>query len=197
MVIAACIQICCRRVSDKRNTEAAEMAVMPDDAALQREATRLGELLLTRRWTVTTAESCIGLGLMVKVLTDVAGSSQWFARGYVTYSNEAKFEMLGVPAADLETHGAVSERVVASMVAGASLGANSDCAVAVSGVAGPGGGTPDKPVGTVWFAWLAGDRVVTRVAHFDGDREAVRRQSVAVALEGLIGVISNVLAEPP
>lgn len=196
MVIAGCIQICCRRVSDKRNTEAAKMAVMADDVALQREATRLGELLLERGWTVTTAESCTG-GWIAKVLTDVAGSSQWFARGYVTYSNEAKFEMLGVPAADLETQGAVSERVVASMVAGASLGANSDCAVAVSGVAGPGGGTPDKPVGTVWFAWLAGDRVVTRVANFDGDREAVRRQSVAVALEGLIGVISNVLAEPP
>lgn len=170
--------------------------MIASDAALQREAARLGELLRARRWTVTTAESCTG-GWIAKVLTDVAGSSQWFARGFVTYSNQAKFEMLGVPAADLETHGAVSERVVASMVAGASLGANSDCAVAVSGIAGPNGGTPDKPVGTVWFAWLAGDRVVTRVAQFDGDREAVRRQSVAVALEGLIGVISNVLAEPP
>lgn len=155
------------------------------DAELTNEAAKLGAQLLTRGWTVTTAESCTG-GWIAKVITDVAGSSQWFARGFVTYSNGAKFETLGVPAADLETHGAVSEPVVAAMVTGALIAADADCAVAVSGIAGPDGGTPEKPVGTVWFAWASGGQVTTRMHQFDGDREAVRRQSVAAALAGLI-----------
>lgn len=156
-----------------------------NDAELTERAKQLGELLRERGWAVTTAESCTG-GWVAKVLTDVAGSSQWFARGYVTYSNEAKFEMLGVPAADLETHGAVSEEVVAAMVTGASLAANCECAVAISGIAGPGGALPGKPVGTVWFAWLSAGRIQTQTDCFAGDREAVRRRSVAVALDGLI-----------
>jgi nicotinamide-nucleotide amidase len=162
---------------------------MPDDKTLRDLAAQLGELLLARGWSVTTAESCTG-GWIAKVLTDIAGSSQWFARGFVTYSNAAKFEMLGVPAADLENHGAVSEPVVAAMAAGASLAANSQCAVAVSGIAGPDGGLPGKPVGTVWFAWRSGDAITTRMERFDGDREAVRRHSVAVALEGLIEAVA-------
>jgi nicotinamide-nucleotide amidase len=162
---------------------------MPADKQLQARAARLGDLLLERAWTVTTAESCTG-GWIAKVLTDVAGSSQWFSRGFVTYSNEAKAEMLGVPPADLEVHGAVSEQVVAAMVAGAARAARSECAVAVSGIAGPGGDVPGKPVGTVWFAWLAPGVLETRMQCFDGDREAVRRQSVARALEGLTAAVT-------
>ena len=159
----------------------------PSDAALQQLATQLGGLLLARGWSVTTAESCTG-GWISKVLTDVAGSSQWFARGFVTYSNEAKTEMLGVPAADLEVHGAVSEPVVEAMVRGAAETAVSELAVAVSGIAGPDGGMPGKPVGTVWFAWQAPGLIRSRLEHFEGDREAVRRQSVALALDGLIAI---------
>jgi len=161
---------------------------MNGDRDLQELAAQLGELLIGRGWTMTTAESCTG-GWIAKVLTDVAGSSRWFGRGFVTYSNEAKFEMLGVPAADLQTHGAVSEQVVAAMVAGASLAATSECAVAVSGIAGPGGAVAGKPVGTVCFAWLCAGSIETQTKRFDGDREAVRRQSVARALAGLIEIL--------
>lgn len=160
---------------------------MKDDSELQDLAAQLGELLLERAWTVTTAESCTG-GWVAKVLTDVAGSSQWFTRGFVSYSNEAKTEMLGVRPGELAAHGAVSEHVVEAMVTGAALAAASELAVAVSGIAGPGGAAPGKPVGTVWFAWRAPDLMRTRLERFDGDREAVRRQSVAVALDGLIAV---------
>ncbi len=158
---------------------------MPEDRALRATAERLGTLLLARGWTVTTAESCTG-GWIAKVLTDVAGSSQWFTRGFVTYSNEAKADLLGVPVADLDAHGAVSEPVVAAMARGAARLSGSELAVAVSGIAGPGGAVPGKPVGTVWFAWRSPGRLDTRLERFDGDREAVRRQSVAVALEGLL-----------
>jgi len=159
--------------------------VTANDGDLQARAAQLGALLLERGWSVTTAESCTG-GWIAKVLTDVAGSSQWFDRGFVTYSNEAKSEMLGVPAAELAVHGAVSEAVVAAMAAGAAQRAGSQCAVAVSGIAGPGGAAPDKPVGTVWLCWQVSGRIQTRVQRFDGDRDAVRRQSVAAALEGLL-----------
>jgi nicotinamide-nucleotide amidase len=154
------------------------------DAALTAQAHRLGRLLLATGYRVTAAESCTG-GWIAKALTDVAGSSAWFERGYVTYSNDAKREMLAVPAATLAVHGAVSDAVVRAMAAGARAAAQADCAIAVSGVAGPGGGTPTKPVGTVWFAWETPAGVWTRHAVFDGDRENVRRQAVAMALDGL------------
>ncbi|MGD2166627.1 MAG: nicotinamide-nucleotide amidohydrolase family protein [Gammaproteobacteria bacterium] len=159
----------------------------PQDQELENLAAQLGELLLERRWTVTTAESCTG-GWIAKVLTDVPGSSQWFTRGYVTYSDAAKSEMLGVPPAEIATHGAVSEAVVEAMAVAAAQGATSDLAVAVSGIAGPGGAVLKKPIGTVWFAWCAPGLLRARMQHFEGDREAVRRQSVAVALDGLIAV---------
>ena len=162
----------------------------PSDAMLQQLATRLGGLLIERGWSVTTAESCTG-GWIAKVLTDVAGSSQWFARGFVTYSNEAKAEMLGVPSDVLETHGAVSEPVVVAMARGGAQAAHSELAVSVSGIAGPDGGTPDKPVGTVWFAWYSPTGIETDVHRFAGGREDVRRQSVAAALEGLIAAAGN------
>ena len=115
-------------------------------------ATQVGRALLRRQWTLTTAESCTG-GWIAKVLTDVPGSSEWFERGVVTYSNQAKMDMLEVKEATLAAHGAVSAETVAEMARGGLARSQAQVAVAVSGVAGPDGGTPDKPVGTVWMAW--------------------------------------------
>ena len=152
-------------------------------------ARRVGERLHAARETLATAESCTG-GWIAKALTDVSGSSAWFGWGVVTYSNEAKQSLLGVPADLLETHGAVSEPVVRAMAEGALHRSGAGHAVAVSGVAGPDGGTPDKPVGTVWFAWASrgsrGPRVRTAVHRFHGDRAAIRHQSVRAALEGVL-----------
>jgi len=156
---------------------------------LEELAGRVGNLLLEQSRMLVTAESCTG-GWVAKCITDIAGSSAWFDRGFVTYSNRAKQDMLDVAAATLEVHGAVSEATVSEMVRGALMHSAADIAVAVSGIAGPGGGVPDKPVGTVWFAWLVpggAPRVDRR--QFDGDREAVRRQAVARALEGLVDVL--------
>jgi nicotinamide-nucleotide amidase len=159
--------------------------------ALETLAGRVGSLLLQQQRMLATAESCTG-GWVAKCLTDIAGSSAWFERGFVTYSNRAKQEMLRVAAATLDTYGAVSEATVREMVYGALAHSAADVAVAVSGIAGPSGGSPEKPVGTVCFAWLVADReprVETR--HFHGDREAVRRQSVVRALEGLNDVLGD------
>ena len=149
-------------------------------------ATRLGQLLLDRRWIVSTAESCTG-GLIAGAITDVAGSSGWFDRGFVTYSNEAKIEMLGVSANTLDTHGAVSEATAREMVAGALRNSGATLVVAVTGIAGPAGGTPGKPVGLVWLAWGGRDGLVeARAKRFPGDRAAIRAATVERALEGLI-----------
>jgi nicotinamide-nucleotide amidase len=148
---------------------------------------RLGRALTARQWTVATAESCTG-GLIAAAITGVAGSSAWFDRGFVTYSNEAKVQMLGVRAETLARHGAVSEATAREMAAGALAGSRADLAVAVTGVAGPAGGTPEKPVGMVCFAWARRDGPIeARTAHFAGDRAAVRAAAVAAALEGLAG----------
>jgi len=152
-------------------------------------AGRVGGLLRERNRLLATAESCTG-GWVAKCITDIAGSSAWFDRGFVTYSNHAKQDMLDVAATTLEVHGAVSEATVSEMARGALAHSVASIAVAVSGIAGPGGGAPGKPVGTVCFAWVVSDgapRVETR--QFDGDREAVRRQSVVHALEGLVDVL--------
>jgi nicotinamide-nucleotide amidase len=152
---------------------------------------QLAAILLRRQATLAVAESCTG-GWVAKCLTDLAGSSQWFERGFVTYSNRSKQEMLGVSADTLDSHGAVSEATVREMAAGVLRHSPADLALAISGIAGPGGETPGKPVGTVCFAWVVragGRRVETR--HFDGDREAVRRQSVAHALAGLLDVLEQ------
>lgn len=159
--------------------------MIPDDETLQAAASRLADALSDAGLMVVTAESCTG-GWVAKVLTDRAGSSEYMAGGLVTYSNGLKQRLLGVPGEDLERHGAVSKPVVEQMVQGALTCTGAGVAMSVSGVAGPGGGSADKPVGTVWFAWgAAGESVETRLCRFDGDREAVRRQSVLVALEGL------------
>ena len=156
-----------------------------DDAALDALAGRLGEHLLAKGWMAATAESCTG-GWIAKTLTDIAGSSAWFDRGFVTYTNEAKQDLLGVDAGTLAAHGAVSEAAVRQMVAGALAGSRAAVVVAVSGIAGPTGGTAEKPVGTVWLAWGGRDGVLrTERCRFNGDRETVRRQAVARAIQGL------------
>ncbi|MFP4607675.1 MAG: CinA family protein [Thiohalospira sp.] len=157
----------------------------PDDAALAGLAKRLGERLAAAGWRVTAAESCTG-GWIAKAVTDIPGSSGWFDTALVTYANAAKERLLGVPPADLETFGAVSEPVVRAMAAGVRDWAGADLACATSGIAGPGGGTPEKPVGRVWLAWAGPAGVAAACYDFAGDREAVRRQTVAVALEGLL-----------
>jgi nicotinamide-nucleotide amidase len=153
-------------------------------------AGRLGEALAARGWRAATAESCTG-GWIAKVITDVAGSSGWFGTGWVTYSNEAKTRLLGVPAALIDAEGAVSEAVVRAMAAAARKRAGADLAVAVSGVAGPGGGTAAKPVGLVWFAWASPLGVEAESRRFAGGRDAVRAQSVAHALRGLIALAGD------
>jgi nicotinamide-nucleotide amidase len=155
-------------------------------AATERLAMELGRALLARDWRMTTAESCTG-GLIAGAITDVAGSSEWFERGFVTYSNAAKEEMLGVPRALLDEHGAVSEPVARAMAEGALARSSADCAVSVTGVAGPGGGTPAKPVGRVCFAWARrGGATSSHTRHFAGNRADVRAASVAAALQGLL-----------
>lgn len=149
-------------------------------------AAELGRRLLARGWRVTVAESCTG-GLVAGAITSVAGSSDWFDAGFVTYSNAAKTALLGVPEATLAAHGAVSEETAHAMAAGALAKSGADLAVAVTGIAGPSGGTPAKPVGTVCFAWAAkGGSVESATRRFDGDRAAVRAAGVRFALEGLL-----------
>lgn len=155
------------------------------DSELTALSQKIGNALKQRGATVTTAESCTG-GWVAKVITDVAGSSAWFERGFVTYSNDAKQQLIGVDGATLEAHGAVSEQVVIQMAQGAQNAAAATYALSVSGIAGPDGGSDEKPVGTVWFG-LAGPQgeVLTRRECFDGDRESVRRQATTYVLETL------------
>jgi nicotinamide-nucleotide amidase len=159
------------------------------DQDLARLTARVGRHLLGTRRRVATAESCTG-GWIAKALTDIAGSSQWVIEGFVTYSNEAKLRTLGVPRAVLAANGAVSEAVARAMAIGALQRSGAQVSVAVTGIAGPGGAVPGKPVGTVWLAWAAqrGQRVqvTTELRHFRGDREAVRRKTVRAALAGLL-----------
>ena len=151
-------------------------------------ATQTGEQLSKHGLSLTTAESCTG-GWIAKILTDIPGSSGWFERGFVTYSNEAKQDMLGVRASTLQQHGAVSEQVVKEMASGAICNSRADVSVAVSGIAGPGGGTADKPVGTVWLAWAAGKNLRTSHVHLSGERSRIREQAVELALQGVLDII--------
>jgi len=152
---------------------------------------QLAANLLQNNKRLTVAESCTG-GWIAKVLTDLAGSSEWFERGFVTYSNEAKQEMLGVLASTLEAQGAVSEEVVKEMALGALQNSHADISLSVSGIAGPGGGTEDKPVGLVWFAWAYQDTVITAEKKiFSGDRNEVREQAVFHALTELVPFIQK------
>jgi nicotinamide-nucleotide amidase len=151
-------------------------------------AAKVGAGLKAARAMLVTAESCTG-GWVAQAVTAVSGSSDWFERGYVTYSNDAKIELLGVGRATLERHGAVSEQTAREMAQGALRRSKATLAVAVTGIAGPAGGTPDKPVGMVCFAWARGGKMQSETRRFDGDRESVRRQSVIRALEGILEVL--------
>jgi nicotinamide-nucleotide amidase len=159
------------------------------DAKLKQLAARVGRLLLEQHRQVVTAESCTG-GWIAKALTDIPGSSRWFGEGFVTYSNQSKMRRLGVPRVILEKKGAVSEATVRAMAAGALRRTKAQVAVAVTGIAGPDGAVPGKPVGTVWLGWARrrgrAIRVGTQLKHFRGDRESVRRKTVQFALEGLL-----------
>ena len=156
------------------------------DCELRQLAQQLGERLRDAREHLVTAESCTG-GWIAKCMTDIAGSSDWFDCGLAAYSYEAKQALLGVRPQTLETHGAVSRETVIEMVSGALVNSGASVAVAVTGIAGPGGGSPDKPVGTVWIGWKRrGGYARAEVFQFAGDREAVRRQTVATALTGLL-----------
>jgi nicotinamide-nucleotide amidase len=160
---------------------------MTDLTALSEQ---LAKLLLQQQKQLAVAESCTG-GWLAKSLTDLAGSSRWFDRGFVTYSNAAKQDMLDVPAETLEEHGAVSEAVVEAMARGALQHSRADITVSISGIAGPGGEVPGKPVGTVYFGLATSQQIQSDTQHFEGDREAVRRQSVIHALTRLIDVLER------
>jgi nicotinamide-nucleotide amidase len=159
------------------------------DQGLRHLATQVGRRLSEASQRLVAAESCTG-GWISKAITDISGSSQWFTEGFVTYSNDAKHGRLGVPWSVLRKHGAVSEATARAMVVGALRRADADVAVAVTGIAGPDGGVPGKPVGTVWLSWARrrGRLVETTVQlqHFRGDRDAIRRKTVRAALVGLI-----------
>ena len=149
---------------------------------------RLAELLLAKQWRLVTAESCTG-GMISAACTDLAGSSAWFERGFVTYSNDAKMELLGVEPRILRRAGAVCQGVAKAMALGAIAQSHAQVAVAVTGVAGPTGGSPAKPVGTVWFGFALPGQIVTEKCHFEGDRAAVRLATVHHAINRLIGLI--------
>ena len=156
------------------------------DAALRQLAERLGTVAQAHHHSLATAESCTG-GWIAKTLTDIAGSSAWFECGIAAYSYESKQALLGVRPETLEHHGAVSRETALEMVSGALVHSGATLAVAVTGIAGPSGGTADKPVGTVWIAWKRrGGYATAEIFHFGGDREAVRRQTVEAALHGLM-----------
>jgi nicotinamide-nucleotide amidase len=146
---------------------------------------KLAERLNALQWQMTTAESCTG-GLIAACCTDLAGSSAWFDRGFITYSNDAKSEMLGVPAELIVRHGAVSESVAHAMAIGAFYRSKAQASVAVTGVAGPSSGSPEKPVGTVWFGWCVNGAVTTAIQCFEGNRHQIRQATVSHALEGLL-----------
>ena len=156
------------------------------DTQFEKSAVELAGRLQDKKIMLATAESCTG-GWVAKVLTDLAGSSAWFDRGFVTYSNEAKQDMLGVSPLTLDQFGAVSEATVKEMAEGAITHSRASAALSISGIAGPGGGTPLKPVGTVWFAWAVdGQETVAECHLFTGDRDEVRKQAVEHALLGMV-----------
>jgi len=159
-------------------------------------ATLVGARLRAKGGMLATAESCTG-GWTAQVVTAIAGSSEWFERGFVTYSDAAKQEMLGVSARTLAAHGAVSEQTAREMAAGALAHSHAQVAVAITGIAGPTGGSPEKPVGMVCFAWAAQGGVPNaETRHFQGDRESVRRQAVIAALQGILKLLEDSPGRP-
>lgn len=156
---------------------------------LTKIAESAGRALLAKKLKLTAAESCTG-GWVCQAVTAISGSSAWFDRGFITYSNEAKQELLDVPESLLKEFGAVSEETVRAMTAGALAHSRAELAVAISGIAGPTGATPDKPVGTVWLAWQhRGKDSIAKLEQFTGDRTAIRAQAVAAALQGVLDLL--------
>jgi nicotinamide-nucleotide amidase len=167
------------------------LSFAPADTELTALAIRIAAAIQQRALMLSAAESCTG-GWIAKILTDLSGSSAWFEAGVVSYSNDAKISLLGVRRETLDRTGAVSEETALEMASGALTRLNTDIAVAVTGIAGPTGGTPEKPVGTVWIGWQRrGDAARASLFHFTGDREAIRRQTVAAALEGVLETLTN------
>ena len=162
----------------------------PLNASVDDLVPQLAALLTARGWMLASAESCTG-GMIAAACTDLAGSSAWFERGFVSYSNAAKTELLGVPTGLIATHGAVSEAVARAMAQGALAHAHAQCAVAVTGVAGPTGGSADKPVGTVWFAWATPGGLHSECQRFDGGRAAVRSATVEHSLRTLMDLLHS------
>jgi nicotinamide-nucleotide amidase len=168
-----------------------QSSAVPSDAQLKALVARVADVMQRRALMLASAESCTG-GWIAKTLTDLSGSSAWFEAGVVSYSNQAKMSLLGVRRETLERTGAVSEETALEMVSGALDRLNAGVAVAVTGIAGPTGGTPQKPVGTVWIAWQRRSIAArARLFHFPGDRDAVRRQTVAAALEGVLETLTD------
>jgi len=166
------------------------LTVQEQAAELSALAAKIGQCLLQRGMMLAAAESCTG-GWAAQALTSVAGSSQWFERGFVTYSNDAKQEMLGVSNDILSACGAVSERAVQAMAEGGLKNSHAQVSLAISGVAGPDGGRDGKPVGTVYLAWaMSGAETVVRHELFSGDRDEIRRQSVVAALQGVLDIVT-------
>ena len=161
------------------------------DTELNQLAAELGEKLRARGWMLATAESCTG-GWVGQLITALPGSSYQCERGFITYANIAKQEMLGVPAETLDTYGAVSEETACAMAAGAMKHSHAQATLAISGIAGPGGGTPQKPVGLVCYGWaLADGTLLSSTCRLDGDREEIRSRAVAAAMRGLIELMSG------
>tara|TARA_R110002050_G_scaffold1244_3_gene8561 strand:+ start:7149 stop:7649 length:501 start_codon:yes stop_codon:yes gene_type:complete len=161
------------------------MAIV-SDSELQHLTSQVAQCLIDLNWRLSVAESCTG-GWLGKCCTDLAGSSTWFERGFITYSNQAKQDCLHVNQSTLHQFGAVSEQTASEMAQGALTESMADISVAITGIAGPDGGTVDKPVGTVCFAWMSKKSVVqTQCYHLEGDRESVRRQAVKLALQGIM-----------
>ena len=164
------------------------MARVSDEELLQL-ASELGDKLKARGWMLATAESCTG-GWVGQLVTSLPGSSDWYERGFITYANAAKVEMLGVPSEVLDMHGAVSEETASAMAAGALKNSHAQAALAISGIAGPGGGTREKPVGLVCYGWaLADGTLMSSTCRLGGDRDEIRSRAVAAALRGLIDLV--------
>lgn len=162
---------------------------IPTDPALSTVAQQLGVFLQKQQQFLATAESCTG-GWVGKIITDIAGSSRWYERGFITYSNQAKQDLLGVSAENLRIHGAVSEQTAHAMARGVLAHSSADVALSITGIAGPDGGSEDKPVGLIWFAWARRDgKLLTEQQIFDGNREAVRRQACWHALQGVLSLL--------
>lgn len=163
----------------------------PTDRDLEDMARRVGEPLLARAWMLSTAESCTG-GMVAAAVTSIAGSSAWFERGFVTYSNQSKIEMLGIAPEVIGQHGAVSVETAAAMAQGALVSSRAQIALSITGIAGPGGAVDGKPVGTVCFGWAgAGFATETETCWFAGDRDAVRRQSALHAMQGVLARLAQ------